>query len=343
MAPFAGWDMPIHYGSILDEARHTRTAASLFDISHMGEFIVREDPCASSLDFILTIPVITMGLKRCRYGFLLNEAGGFIDDLIAYRIHENEWMLVVNASNESRDYESIEGLLSGDADIRNISTDIVKLDLQGPLSRDVLIGIAGKGVERLSYFGFDHFDLFGAPCLISRTGYTGEIGYEIYIDPERGVMLWKELLKRPEVKPAGLGARDILRLEMGLPLYGNELTEDVTPVEAGMERFINMEKDFNGKGAIIERRKDGPLRSLIGFGVQGRRTPRHENRIELKDREAGFVTSGAFSPHLTRGIGMGYIDTLGSGAGTEIVIDTGKGKIHAIVESLPFITATSIK
>ncbi|MBN2079637.1 MAG: glycine cleavage system aminomethyltransferase GcvT [Spirochaetes bacterium] len=343
MAPFAGWQMPIHYGSILDEARHTRTAVSLFDISHMGEFIVREDPGSSSLDFAITIPVVSMRTGRCKYGFLLHEKGGFLDDLIAYRIRDDEWMLVVNASNEARDFDTIRGLLSGKASITNISSEIVKLDLQGPMARDVLVDVAGRGISALSYFGFDHFELFGASCLISRTGYTGELGYEIYADPERGALLWTELLKNSAVRPAGLGARDILRLEMGLPLYGHELDEETTPAEAGMERFLDMGKEFNGKEAVRERIATGPRKRLVGLLAEGRRTPRHENPILWEGRRAGVVTSGAFSPHLGRGIGMGYIATEGSGRGTAITVDTGKGDFPALVETVPFLTTTSIK
>lgn len=343
MAPFAGWQMPIHYGSILDEARHTRAAVSLFDISHMGEFIVREEPGASSLDYAITIPVTSMRTGRCKYGFLLNEEGRFLDDLIAYRMGDDEWMLVVNASNEARDFDSIRSLLSDASSITNISPEILKLDLQGPMSRDVLIDVAGKGIAALTYFGFDHFELFGASCVISRTGYTGELGYEIYSNPEVGALLWAELLKRHEVRPAGLGARDILRLEMGLPLYGHELDENTTPVEAGMERFLDMGKEFNGKEAVQKGLAEGPRRRLVGILAEGRRTPRHENHLIWDGRRAGVVTSGAFSPHLGRGIAMGYMETGGSGRGTVVTVDTGKGDFPAVIETFPFITKTSIK
>jgi aminomethyltransferase len=284
-----------------------------------------------------------MRTGRCKYGFLLNEEGCFLDDLIAYRLGDDEWMLVVNASNEARDFDSIRALLADRSSITNISTDIVKLDLQGPMSRDVLADMAGRGVEALTYFGFDHFELFGASCVISRTGYTGELGYEIYCNPEAGVLLWGELLKRPAVRPAGLGARDILRLEMGLPLYGHELDEETTPAEAGMERFLDMEKEFNGKEAVLKRIDEGPRRRLVGILAEGRRTPRHENAIIWEGRRAGVVTSGAFSPHLGRGIAMGYIETGGSDRGTAVTIDTGKGDFPAVIEALPFITKTSIK
>ncbi len=343
MAPFAGWNMPIHYGSILDEAKHTRTSVSIFDISHMGEFIIRENPSKSSLDSIVTIPVAKMKTQRCRYGFLLNDEGKILDDLIAYRIAADEWMLVVNAANEIKDLNAIQRQLSPDASFENISSRIVKLDLQGPGSLEVLKSIAGDEVTKLTYYGFQFFSLLGGNYIISRTGYTGELGFEIYVDSSKGVELWQAMLKHPAVKPAGLGARDILRLEVGLPLYGNEFTEDTTPLDAGMERFLDMDKDFTGRRALLEQQKRVVPRRLIGFATDGRRTPRHENRIVAGDRDAGFVTSGVFSPHLNKGIGMGYIDAGLSGEGTAIAIDTGRGEISAAVEKIPFLKETSIK
>ncbi|MBN1497470.1 MAG: glycine cleavage system aminomethyltransferase GcvT [Spirochaetes bacterium] len=343
MAPFAGWNMPIHYGSILEETKHTRSSVSIFDISHMGEFIVRESPDTGSLDCAVTIPVLKMQAGRCKYGFLLDDGGRVLDDLIAYRIKSDEWMLVVNASGEERDYSVIGSRLAPGSLIENISARTVKIDVQGPGSLEVMKAVAGDGVKKLKYYGFDRFEFLGGSFIISRTGYTGELGFEVYVDADRGAELWNLLLKHPAVKPAGLGARDILRLEMGLPLYGSELSEETTPIDAGMERFLDMEKNFTGKDALLEQKKRGVRRSLIGFAVDGRRTPRHENRLVAAGADAGFVTSGVFSPHLNRGIGMGYIDAAKSEPGNEIVIDTGKGVIKASIKSVPFITSTSIK
>ncbi|MBN2160203.1 MAG: glycine cleavage system aminomethyltransferase GcvT [Spirochaetes bacterium] len=343
IAPFAGWNMPIHYGSILEDAKHTRSMVSIFDISHMGEFIIKEDPARSSLDRIISTPVIKMKNRRCKYGFLLNEEGEIIDDLITYRIADNEWMLVVNAANELTDFEAISRQISPEASFENISSSIVKIDVQGPRSLDVMKRIAGEGVKQLTYYGFQHFDFMGGSYIVSRTGYTGELGFEIYIDFVKGEELWKALLQHPDVKPAGLGARDILRLEMGLPLCGNEFTKDTTPVDAGMDRFLDMDKEFTGKRALLDRQKRGVSRRLIGFAVEGRRTPRHENRIVSGGGTVGFVTSGVFSPHVNRGIGMGYIDAALGAEGTTITIDSGKDVIHATVVPLPFLKNTSIK
>ena len=309
----------------------------------MGEFIVKERAVSSSLDRAVTIPVAKMKIKRCRYGFLLTEEGKLLDDLIAYRIEDGQWMLVVNAGTVDKDFRVIQERLSSDASIENISEATVKIDVQGPRSLEVMKALVGDTIKKLTYYGLDFFNLMGGTFLISRTGYTGELGYEIYIDSRKGADLWKQLLSHPAVKPAGLGARDILRLEMGLPLYGNEFTEETTPLDGGMERFLDMDKDFTGKQALLEQQKRGVVRRLAGFTVDGRRTPRHGNRILAELNEVGFVTSGVFSPHLNRGIGMGYIDAGRSGPGGEISIDTGKGEIRAVLEPVPFLKNTSIK
>ena len=343
MAPFAGWEMPIHYGSIIDETKHTRSSVSIFDISHMGELFVKEEPANSSLDKILTVPVVKMKLNSCRYGFLLNKKGGILDDLIVYRLKDDEWMIVVNASNEERDADIISKGLSRKASFENRSARIVKIDVQGPRSPDIMEKIAGAGIKELGYYRFNEFDIFGRKDIISRTGYTGEIGFEVYIDREKGTALWQELLNNNEVKPAGLGARDILRLEMGYPLYGDELTEDNSPIEAAMDKFLDMEKEFTGKKPIIKQKNKGIKRKLVGFAVEGRRTPRHENRIIVNGSEAGFVTSGVFSPHLNKGLGMGYIDIQYAAEGNDISIDTCKGEIAAKIEKIPFLKNTSIK
>ncbi|MEI7641274.1 MAG: glycine cleavage system aminomethyltransferase GcvT [bacterium] len=342
MAEFAGWNMPIHYGSIIEEAKHTRSKTSVFDITHMGEFLVEENMSSPSLDKLITNPVSKMKEKTCRYGFLLNEAGGVLDDLIVYRLSAGEWMVVVNAGTIEKDEQAIKTNLSKNAKFKNISENIVKLDVQGPTSFEVMKSIVGEPLRKLKYFQFDEFEFLGGKYIVSRTGYTGELGYEIYIDASKGLELWEMLLKHPDVKPAGLGARDILRLEAGLPLYSDELTEDTSPVEAGMEKFIDFEKDFVGKGALLKQ-INNVSRKLVGLSVEGRRTPRHTNKILVNNIEKGIVTSGVFSPHLNKGIAFGYIATEQAKEGTKVIIDTGKGTIEATITIPPFIKETSIR
>jgi len=343
MAPFAGWNMPIHYGSIIEETKHTRTSCSVFDICHMGEFIVNEDPSRSTFDEAITNPVVKMKNLTCKYGFLLNANGTVIDDLIVYRTGDSGWMVVVNASNIERDAKEISSSLAQNASFRDISAQTVKLDIQGPKSFEVMKSLAGPSIGKLKYFGFDTFDLMGGKHIISRTGYTGELGYEVYIDISKGVELWRTLLNNPLVKPAGLGARDILRLEAGLPLYGDELTEHTTPLDAGMERFVDFEKDFTGKEALLKQKRDGIKRLLTGIAVDGRRTPRHTNKIFLADNEIGVVTSGVFSPHLNKGIGFAYIDRELISEGRDLVVRLDRGELKGVITKPPFIKQTSIR
>ena len=343
MAPFAGWEMPIHYGSIIEEAKHARKFTSIFDIFHMGEFIVKENPSNSSLDKAVTIPVTKIKIGRCKYGFLLDAGGTIIDDLIIYRLKEDEWMIVVNASNEQIDEDTIKSRLSSDAVFINKSSSTMKLDVQGPGSLSVLKKLAGEKIKTLNYFNFDTFDFMGGKYIVSRTGYTGELGFEIYIDAGKAVELWNWMLKNDDVKAAGLGARDILRLEMGYPLYGDELTRETTPVEAGMEKFLDMTKVFTGKETQEKQIKNMVKKILVGFVTEGRRTPRHHNKIMVQGQESGEVTSGTFSPHLNKGIGMGYVEPAFSSAGSEIEIMLDKGSVKAIITKPPFLKETSIR
>jgi aminomethyltransferase len=309
----------------------------------MGEFLIKEDPAKPSLDKIITNPVVKMKNNTCRYGFLLNPNGTIIDDLIIYRKKDDEWMIVVNASNEPRDAEIISKGLSKNASFENISARTVKLDIQGPLAMSAMKKIAGDSIKKMKYYNFDLFDMLGGKYIISRTGYTGELGFEVYVDIAKGVDLWRLMLKDPDVKPAGLGARDILRLEAGYPLYGDELTEETTPIDAGMERFLDFEKEFTGRDALIKQKSAGIKQKLVGLTLEARRTPRHLNKILSGSRQAGFVTSGVFSPHLNKGIGFAYVDRESAFNGARLTIELERGTAEASVTQPPFITNTSIK
>jgi len=333
LAPFGGWLMPIQYSGIIAEHLWTRDEASLFDICHMGEFMVRGDAEKSGLNKIVTFDLNTLPIGGCRYGFILNDAGGIIDDLIVYRIAGSEWMVVVNAATIDRDEAHFRKHLSPDTDLKNVSSELGKLDLQGPRSLKILTGIAGSDVAKLGYYTFGYFNLLGEKVIISRTGYTGELGYELYISNDKVKHLWKQLLSDARVKPAGLGARDTLRLEMSYPLYGQDLTEDTTPIEADKGRFVDLKKDFIGKAALLKNNK--PYRRLINFISRSRRSPRHNYRIFSNGKDIGVVTSGSFSPSLSCGIGMGYVDTP-CAPGSEIALKENNIEIPAIVTKGPF-------
>ena len=341
MAPFGGWMMPIQYQGILAEHAHTRQGVSVFDICHMGEFMLQADPVLSGLDRLITQKIISMPFGSCRYGFALNEQAGVLDDLIIYRINRTNWMLVVNATTISSDLEYLKKNLSEECYLEDVSDKMSKLDVQGPQSLDVLKKIFGQGIGKLNYYTFSEFVFDQEPCIISRTGYTGELGYEIYITSDYVGRLWELLLKDSRVKPAGLGCRDTLRLEMSYPLYGQDLDANHTPLEAGLEKFVDFSKDFIGYQALLAEQESGPKERLICFQAESRRTPRHGFAILDKGRQIGTVTSGSFSPSLGVGIGMGYIfgnfDT-----GMQLIIKESATEIPVKVVQRPFLSKTSL-
>jgi len=338
MVPFGGWSMPIQYEGIIAETEQCRTRAVLFDTCHMGEFYFKGDLAASGIERPISFPIDKVPVGKCKYGFLLDDKGCVIDDLIIYRLAEDELMFVVNAGTCENDYSVIKSYLSGDFVFDNISDNKVKLDLQGPLAKEVMTKIFDGPFDTLSYFGFFQTDYKGQQILISRTGYTGELGYEIYADTALGVDLWRTLLADERVKPAGLGARDVLRLEVGMSLYGNDIDAQTTPVEAGLSFFVDFNKDFVGKDVLVQQKAEGTSRKKIAFTAASRRSPRHDLDIYSGDRKIGVVTSGVFSPMLKCGIGLGYVEPEFSKIGTAIQIKSGKNMIDAEVSKLPFYT-----
>lgn len=335
LAPFGGWLMPIQYADgIIAEHNWTRTKASLFDICHMGEFIVHGDPLHTTLNNILTINLAGMNVGQCRYGFMLNSSGGIIDDLVVYRLQQDKWMIVVNAATAENDAMVLVRHLARHTKFEDISAKTAKLDLQGPLSGDVLQKLV-RGVEKLEYYTFAEFDLLGEKVIISRTGYTGELGYELYLPAALAAEAWNLLLKDHRVKPAGLGCRDTLRLEMAYPLYGHELDETTTPVEAGLMLFVDMTKDFIGKHALADQKRNGARHRLRCFVCDSRRSPRNGYKIFSGDKEVGVVTSGSFSPSLNVAIGMGYV-TPDLKVGDRIIIRDNQTEINAALCDKPF-------
>lgn len=342
MAPFGGWDMPIQYEGIIAEHNWCRTRAALFDICHMGEFIFQGDFETSGLEDVFTFSVKTIPLGRSRYGFLLNEQGGIIDDLIVFRLAEDKVMIVVNAATASKDFAAIKGRLRG-GDFTDITAATGKLDLQGPLSREVMVEIFGDVVATIPYFKFITLEILGAPAIVSRTGYTGELGYEIFIPSDKVCELWDRLLQDERVKPAGLGARDVLRLEVGYSLYGSDIDEETTPLEAGLEGFVNFDKAFVGREALLRLKEEGLTRKKVAFAVAGRRSPRHHYAICSGEEAVGTVTSGVFSPMLGRGIGIGFVKPGLTDIGTPLTISHERVTMEATVCELPFFKGGSVR
>jgi len=335
MAPFGGWLMPIQYEGILTEHAYTRNSVTVFDICHMGEFFLEGDPLTCGFDRIVTQNIVNMPIGSCRYGFMLNEKAGIIDDLIVYRLKENSWMLVVNAATIAGDEANIRKYLKGSYSFENASQRTGKLDIQGPQSLDVLKEIFGPGIEKLKYYTFSEFTFDQEKCIISRTGYTGELGFEVYISSKNVAKLWERLLKVDLVKPAGLGCRDTLRLEMSYPLYGQDIDLNHNPLEAGLDKFVDYSKDFIGKDALLKEKSSSGYEHLICFQAESRRSPRHGFGIFSGDKKVGVVTSGSFSPSLAVGIGMGYV--VGDyGVGRELIVKEAAVEIPVKVVNKPF-------
>lgn len=343
IAPFGGWQMPIQYEGIIAEHRWCREKAALFDICHMGEFLYKGDIVAGGLEDVFTFSVKSIPVGRSRYGFLLNENGGVIDDLIVFRLAEEEAMIVVNAATIANDFAVIRSRLKYGALFSDISAATGKLDLQGPLSRQVMVDAFGPQIGSIPYFKFIRTTILGADAIVSRTGYTGELGYEIFLPAEKVVELWHLLLRDERVKPAGLGARDVLRLEVGYSLYGSDIDEETTPLEAGLAAFVNFEKEFVGKTALLRQQAGGPGKVKVAFQVASRRSPRHHYDICFEGENVGHVTSGVFSPMLGCGIGLGFVKPEVAAIGAPLIIRHDNITMEATVVELPFYRGGSLR
>lgn len=334
MVPFGGWNMPVQYGEgILAEHEHTRRQVSIFDCSHMGQFRVRGSAAAAALDGLLPRPVLDQAPGTCRYNFLLAEDGGVLDDLIVYRLSAEEFYLVVNASTIAKDAAWIRAHLPPACSFADESAATAKLDIQGPLAVDFLAGLGLDRARLPRYYRFTQAEVCGVPCLLSRTGYTGERGFELYFAAERARPLWDRLLAQAPLKPAGLGARDTLRLEMGYPLYGHELNEATTPVEAGFGGLVRYDREFIGRAAL----RRAPRKELYGIRFAGRRAAREGTEWSTPQGQVlGKVSSGSFAPSLGSAVAMAYGPPGAVTAGTAVVAGTGRSPIEGVVQALPF-------
>lgn len=336
MTEFSGWEMPVQYAGIVPEHLQVRQRAGVFDTCHMGVFTAKGEEVGEWLDAVLTSNPSSLKDFRCRYGFLLSPDGGVLDDVIAFKRSENDYFIVVNAGTLQDDFDHMKSTLGGrNIEFKNISDTTGKIDLQGPASFEVLERVTGKDFSDLKYFGFrDDSD-----WTISRTGYTGELGVEIYLPAEKAGELFERLVEDPEVEPAGLGARDTLRLECGLPLYGHELSEDLSPLAFAEGRFLRWDCDYIGR-AVLERQKaaGGPPEVIVGLKTESRSAPRAGESVLVEGAKAGVVTSGSFAPSLGYSIAFAKMDkdsleTLKK-AGAEI--DKGRRKLPAAFEEAPF-------
>lgn len=330
MAPFAGWEMPIQYEGILVEHQHTREHAGLFDICHMGEFLIEGPGADAALSRAVSHNLATLKAGRCRYGFILNEQGNVLDDCIVYRFGDDNFMIVVNAACAAGDFATLRARLPESVSLKDVSDDTAKIDLQGPESLDVLEALTGENFHGLPYFGFVKTTWNGASLLVSRTGYTGELGFELYIPAASALAFWEALLKDARVKPVGLGARDTLRLEAGLPLYGHELDDRHNPAEAGMGRMMTSEADYMGRAGAGEIRQ-----VLLGLELEGRRAARNGDPVLAGGKEVGVVTSGSFAPSLGKVIAFAWVDKAAAD-GVNFTIKAARAELAATRAELPF-------
>lgn len=337
MAPFGGWNMPIQYKGIVAEHMHTREKAGIFDICHMGEFILKGPGAKEALAKAVCINLETLKPQRCRYGFLLNEHGGILDDLVVYRIDTDTYMIVVNAACRANDFATIKSRLPAGLPFTDVSDETGKLDLQGPTSLAVLERVLPGPWRDLPYFGLVQSEFEGAPLLIGRAGYTGELGFELYVAADKTPALWEKLLADPDVMPVGLGARDTLRLEAGLPLYGQDIDENHTPAEAGYGGMLTSPADYVGKTRAADVRE-----KLIALAIPCRRSARHHDAVVFEGNEVGTVTSGSFAPSLGQAIALAYVSKEYADAENYSVMAS-KTELPAVKVDRPFYTEGTVK
>ncbi|MDF2038586.1 glycine cleavage system aminomethyltransferase GcvT [Cytobacillus oceanisediminis] len=339
---FGGWDLPVQFSSIKEEHESVRTKAGLFDVSHMGEIEVKGTDSLKYLQKMMTNDISKLKNSGAQYTAMCYENGGTVDDLLVYKIEDDHYLLVVNASNIEKDFNWLEDHAEGNVELKNLSEDMAQLAIQGPLAEKVLQKLAGTNLSDIGFFKFQQdVDLNGKKALVSRTGYTGEDGFEVYCDAKDAAALWNEILeagKEEGVLPCGLGARDTLRFEANLALYGQELSPDITPLEAGIGFAVkvNKEADFIGKEVLKNQKENGVPRKLAGIEMIDRGIPRHGYPVYKGEELIGEVTTGTQSPTLKKNIGLVLIKKEHAGPGTELEVEIRGKRLKAKIAATPF-------
>lgn len=339
MVPFAGFNMPVQYSSIIEEHLHVRNAVGLFDVSHMGEFIVSGSDAEKWLNHMTLNNVASLEVGQIQYSAMLYDHGGVVDDLLVYRFPDH-YMVVVNASNIDKDFDWLSSHLEGDVTMRNVSEKTTLLAIQGPRAAELVRNIADVPTDGVEYYHFVKGHVNGVSVIFSRTGYTGEDGFEIYIDRANSMVLWDAVWKagKPlDLKPIGLGARDSLRLEVCYCLYGNDIDQTTTPHEAGIGWITKMKKPggFVGFDPVLKA-KDNPTRKLMGFVLTEKGIARQHADVLIDGKKVGEVTSGGFSPILNKAIGLAYINKPYDVIGTQITLDVRGRQVKAELVQMPF-------
>jgi aminomethyltransferase len=339
---FGGWAMPVQYTNVIDEHRTTRGAACLFDICHMGEIEVNGPQALDLLQFVLTRDLADQTIGQVKLSALLNKEGGIIDDLTVYKMSENEYMLVTNATPKDRDWQWINQIQQEkhfDCTLKDISDETGKLDLQGPRSEEILQKLTEANLKNLHFYHFCESPVAGFPAIISRSGYTGEDGFEIYASSHVIGEIWDKVMMagaQSGLKPAGLGARDTLRLECGMMLNGQDMNETTSPLEVPYGWIVDANKDFIGKKELMVRKESGIGSKLVGIEMTGRGIARHGYKVFYGGKDIGIVTSGTFSPTLNKAIGLAFVDKAQSAVGTEIAVAIRDTMTEAKIVKLPF-------
>ncbi|MFD1018725.1 glycine cleavage system aminomethyltransferase GcvT [Thalassobacillus hwangdonensis] len=341
---FGGWDLPVQFSSIKEEHEATRTAAGLFDVSHMGEIFVEGPESEAFLQKMLTNDVSKLEPKKAQYTIMCYENGGTVDDLIVYQLATEKYLLVVNAANVDKDYQWLKDHAGDGVTLRNESEAYVQLALQGPKAETILQKLTDIDLSGIKFFRFESpvsFKGIEDEAIVSRTGYTGEDGFEIYIPEASGPALWQAILEAGEadgVKPIGLGARDTLRFEANLALYGQELSPEITPLEAGLGFAVKVKKDadFIGKDVLKKQKEEGLERKLVGIEMIDKGIPRTGYTVLDGEDEIGFVTTGTQSPTLGKNVGLALLKTPFAEIGTEVTVQVRKRRLKAVVVPTPF-------
>jgi aminomethyltransferase len=341
MVPFAGYNMPVQYEGINAEHATVRNAVGVFDVSHMGEFILKGENALALIQRVTSNDASKLYDGKVQYSCLPNEDGGIVDDLLVYRIDEKSYMLVVNASNIDKDWSWIQQFNTENVEMHNISDQTSLLAIQGPKAADALQSLTEIDLAAMEYYTFKKGTFAGIEnVLVSATGYTGAGGFEIYFENQHAEQLWKAIFEAGEpygIKPIGLAARDTLRLEMGFCLYGNDIDDTTSPIEAGLGWITKFSKPFTNSAALLAQKEEGISRKLIGFEMIERGIPRHDYPIvDALGAVIGRVTSGTQSPSLQKAIGMGYVDKSLAKEGNEIFIEIRNQKIKAKIVKFPF-------
>jgi aminomethyltransferase len=337
MVDFGGWELPVQFGGILEEHAAVRERVGIFDVSHMGELTVRGTGALELLQRATCNDVSKLEDGRAQYNGLLYPTGGFVDDILIYRNSIDDYFVVVNASNSDKDYEWIADLAKGaDVEVKNVSADYAQLALQGPNAERLLQPMTDVALAPIKYYRFATGTVDGAPAIVSRTGYTGEDGFEVYVAPEHAPRIMKKLIDAGAA-PCGLGARDTLRLEAKMALYGNDIDHSTTPLEADLGWIVKIEKgDFMGRDVLEREKAEGPSRKLVGFEMIDRGIGRHGYPIVEGGQEIGVVTSGTHSPTLKKAIGLAYLPLDKSAPGTEFQVLIRGKETRARVVPTPF-------